>query len=273
MIIPSLSTIVTNLPPIAPGVGGAALTLIQSGVTLSSFSLETNPLTRAQYSKFVKFEDNEKKNYMINSRDGMTIIYLPALIVSATIFVLSNDVSFLPQQTLAGKFIVIHFLKRILEVFFLHKYSGKVSRGLSTTIGIYYAVASTLILFVANPVYTNDFTTVLGKGLFLIGMVGNFYHHKILASLRNLDSEKKEKMYVAPRGGLFDFAAAPHYMFELLGWLGIAVAANHLNAYLVFTSMTSYLAGRAVSQNEWNRAKFSEKDWPPTRKNMIPFIF
>ena len=46
-----------------------------------------------------------------------------------------------------------------------------------------------------------------------------------------------------------------------------------MNAFLVFSSMSSYLGGRSVAQNEWNRDKFSVKDWPKSRKNIVPFLF
>jgi len=271
----SVSSITSNLPPIVPGVGGIVLTGMQSFLTASSFSLESNPLTRAKYSKFVDKKDNSKLK-MIDSREGMTLIYLPAFAASTIITILSHitEFSFLPQSTLAGQFVIIHFLKRLLEVFFLHKYSGKVSQSLSTQIGIYYAIVSVLILSVADPSSSiNAVNTKIASALFGIGTVGNFYHHYILASLRSDETKGDKKKYVAPVGGLFNYVAAPHYLFELMAWLGIAVISNHTNAYLVFATMTSYLAGRAVSQNGWNRSKFSDKAWPSTRKNMIPFLF
>jgi len=206
---------------------------------------------------------------MIDSMTGMTIIYAPAFFTSGALNLLLvlSDLSFLPQQSLAGQFLIIHFLKRLLEVFFLHKYSGTVSQGLSTGIGIYYAIMSAIIMFVADPT-PKDLNANIGTALFFTGIIGNFYHHYILANLRTGDNK-----YVAPRGGLFNFVATPHYLFELIGWLGIAVAADHMNAYLVFTAMTSYLSGRAYSQNEWNRSKFSDKEWPSSRKSLVPFLF
>ena len=105
-----------------------------------------------------------------------------------------------------------------------------------------------------------------------MGLLGNFYHHYILATLRGSDSRNNRK-YVAPHGGLFNYVAAPHYFFELIGWLGIAVVAQQLNAFLVFTSMTSYLSGRAVNHNMWNKKKFDDAEWPESRKNLVPFIF
>lgn len=167
MITASLSTIATNLPPVAPGLGGMALTLMQSWLTISNFSMETNSSTRTKYSKFVDVQ-NSKDNDLIDSKDGMTIIYLPAFLVTAILNILPavENLSLLPQQSLAGQFLVIHFLKRVLEVFYLHKYSGKVSRGVSSTIGIYYTLVSVLILCVASPPVSGaaGLTSVLGTG-------------------------------------------------------------------------------------------------------------
>ena len=110
-----------------------------------------------------------------------------------------------------------------------------------------------------------------GTSLFALGSAGNLYHHSKLAALRKGSTPSAK--YIAPRGGLFNFVAAPHYLFELMAWLGIAIASEHGNAYLVFTSMLSYLSGRAVAQNRWNKEQFSAKEWPIERKNLVPFLF
>ena len=108
------------------------------------------------------------------------------------------------------------------------------------------------------------------KGLFSVGILGNLYHHYLLSILRGGKSANKE--YEVPQGGLFSYVAAPHYFFELIGWLGIAVVSEHINIYLVLASMTSYLSGRSFAQNEWNKQKFGNS-WPASRKNLIPFLF
>lgn len=117
-------------------------------------------------------------------------------------------------------------------------------------------------------------------GLFITGILGNLYHHYLLSTLRSKSNKKgtttttttTTTRYVAPKGGLFEYVAAPHYFFELIGWLGIAVVSGHLNVYLIFASMCSYLSGRSVAQNEFNREKF-EDAWPATRKSLVPFLF
>jgi hypothetical protein len=56
-------------------------------------------------------------------------------------------------------------------------------------------------------------------------------------------------------------------------WLGIALAAQQLNALLVAVGMASYLAGRAVAQSDWYDTKFPKEYAALGRKNMVPFLF
>lgn len=62
----------------------------------------------------------------------------------------------------------------------------------------------------------------------------------------------------------------PHYFFELIAWLGVALASQQLNSFLVFCSMFSYLAGRSEATQAWYKSNI--KDYPE-RKNLVPFIF
>ncbi len=265
----SSSIITSNLPPLLPGIGGAAITGYQLLATFLSFPAETNPQTATQYSKFVQIDADNKSQKMISSKEGMTIIYLPAFIASSCVLGLGYTGQIPVLPSLAGAMVNIHFLKRLYEVFYVHKYSGKVSQGISSFIGTYYALVAVLICCIATPIPDIN-SSIIGTILFATGIIGNLYHHMKLAALRETSSSTK---YVVPKGGLFEYVAAPHYLFELLGWLGIAIASEHGNAFLVFASMTSYLSGRSVSQNRWNREKFSEKEWPLNRKNIVPFLF
>jgi very-long-chain enoyl-CoA reductase len=262
--------LVTSLPPLAPGIGGAAITGYQLLATIFSYSNETNPQTATQYSKFVPIESTDKTQKMISSKDGMTMIYLPAFIATSSVLALGFNNIIPVSPSLAGAFVNMHFLKRLYEVFKVHKYSGKVSQGISAFIGTYYALIAVLISCVATPTPSID-SQIIGTVLFVIGLAGNYYHHSILAELRKNNASSTK--YVAPKGGFFNYVAAPHYLFELVGWLGIAVISEHGNAFLVFASMSSYLSGRSVSQNRWNKEQFSGKDWPQDRKNIVPFLF
>jgi very-long-chain enoyl-CoA reductase len=157
MLMPLASSISKNLPPVVPGIGGAVITGLQIMATVTSYAAETNPLTVTQYSKFVQENQDDDKVRMISSMHGMILIYLPALVVSVALE------KFFPRKTLACRFVMIHFKKRLLEVMFLHKYSGKVKQNLSIGIGIYYALVSALICRVAQPV-TSATVATTGTG-------------------------------------------------------------------------------------------------------------
>lgn len=251
MITPYLSFI----DPPALNFPGVAVTVVQILLTATSYWKEST--NSSPYSKF--FEGKASVS-AIDSRIGMSIIYgLPFL--TATTFAVVSE-----TPTLAGVLTLLLFLKRIIEVHFVHKYSGKISKIMSMVIGTYYSVVAVVIASVATK-SPNGYCQIIGIAAFVIGCFGNLYHHYLLRRLRE---SAVGVQYVMPKTAWFEYAAAPHYFFELVEWLGIAVVAQHGNAYLVLTSMTSYLCGRAVAQNQWNEQKFPE--WR-NKYNMIPFVF
>jgi len=288
------------------GYTGASITALQIIITATSYSREANPETCAKYSKFahkvtkesirrlaiginktaqkdtpgdkkIVAEEKEKEEdaTTVPSQIGMLFIYMPPFVLCSVLYYLDDDkYSFFPTKTAAMLMLCIHYAKRVLEVLFLHVYSGSVELVLSLVIGIFYALTSYLICYVsstsADP--SSPLLSICGYSFFVIGLLGNLYHHYLLRNLRSLSKMMKTK-YVAPRGGLFEYVATPHYLFELIGWLGIAIIAQHINAYLVFFSMSSYLSGRSVLQNKWNSKRFSEEEWPSSRRNLIPGLF
>ncbi|KAL9180270.1 hypothetical protein ACHAXT_008240 [Thalassiosira profunda] len=273
-----------DIPETFPGPTGQIITALQVFVAATSYSTETNAKTRAQYSKFSQANAKDASAKTWPSRAAMMVIYTPAFVVSSALLFLGLeganlpiDAISIPAPSLAALFCAIHFAKRCLEVLFVHKYSGRTDRGTPTMISVVYALYATLVAYAAGMEgHDHDAAvTRLGVGttLFSVGIAGNFYHHYLLARLRSLPGKDAKSKYVAPRGGLFRCVACPHYLFELFGWLGIAIAANHVNVYLLFAGMTSYLAGRSVAQNDFNRRTFNEKAWPHSRKNLIPFVF
>eukprot|EP00978_Attheya_sp_CCMP212_P021954 scaffold64719_cov48-Attheya_sp.AAC.1 len=223
-----------RLPPMMTGYFGIVLTVMQIFATLTSYGAEKNPETRAPYSKFAKESLKKKDQTMVPSRTGMLIIYTPACVVALVLCILSPHFSALPDRSMAGILVATHFAKRVMEVLYVHSYSGQVAIGMSRMIGTVYFLYAVLICFVSDPEPSKN-AQLLGLALFVIGIRGNLKHHLILAKLRSSSSSggksggPKKMGYVAPKGGLFDYVAAPHYMFELLSWLGIAIAANHLN--------------------------------------------
>lgn len=59
---------------------------------------------------------------------------------------------------------------------------------------------------ISEPSFNLEYAGVV---LFLVGILGNFYHHFLLSKLR----VKGDKGYKIPKGGLFSLVICPHYLF------------------------------------------------------------
>jgi hypothetical protein len=154
------------LPPMMTGYFGMALTVMQIFATLTSHGAEKNPETRTPYSKFAKESPKKKEQTMVPSRTGMLIIYTPAFVGGLVLYILSPHFSALPDRSMAGILVAIHFAKRVMEVLFVHSYSGQVAIGMSTFIGTAYFLYAVLICFVSDPEPSKN-VQLLGLGTYM----------------------------------------------------------------------------------------------------------
>lgn len=106
-----------------------------------------------------------------------------------------------------------------------------------------------------------------GIGLFLLGIGGNFYHHVLLSKLRS----EGEKQYNIPQGGLFDWVICPHYLFEIIGFIGISFISQTLYSFSFTFGTALYLMGRSYGTRKWYQSKFD--DFPRNVKSLIPYLF
>ncbi|EDO37345.1 predicted protein, partial [Nematostella vectensis] len=169
---------------------------------------------------------------------------------------------------------VAHFVKRILECIFLHKYSRDIEL---SSIGAFYSLGAVIQHYWCN-MYTSDTTAqrlsnnqlliTAGLIVYAIGEMTNFQHHLILANLRPVGSAAGK--YAVPTGGLFDVAICPHYFGELMAWLGMAIAGQHFALYLSWLTMVAYLAGRSHQTRHWYIKKI--ENFPQDRWNLLPGI-
>lgn len=220
--------------------------------------LEYKGLALMSYSKF-------RPSQGIPTRLGMFIIYstpLIALVVSALSYLLHPT---LIQACVFGA-LFIHFSKRFLETQLLHIFSGPVGIFTVLVAASFYSLAAFMIGYLNHqPLPALDNWFYLGLVLFPVGIVGNFVHHKILANLR-----RDKQDYFIPEGCLFRLMVCPHYLFEIITWLGIALMSRHLAAFLAVGFMLAYLSARSLRTLDWYREKFP--NFPSDRKAILPFI-
>jgi protein-S-isoprenylcysteine O-methyltransferase Ste14 len=200
----------------------------------------------------------------IPTRAGMTLNYglpLVALLVGALPYLFSPNAF----QGIVLACLSVHFVKRLLESWFLHKYSGPMNPLTAASIAGFYSLTTFIPAYInRQPVSGVDLLVYAGVGVFLAGETLNFVHHKILANLRTGTE------YVIPRGGLFEVVACPHYLFEIVSWFGMCLIVGHVSMVVLFSLMLAYLIVRSLLTLAWYRERFPE--FPAERRAILPFI-
>ncbi|PUZ68475.1 hypothetical protein GQ55_2G031800 [Panicum hallii var. hallii] len=209
---------------------------------------------------------------LLKSRDGMLVAYAPALVAAAASFAVPGAVEGARAQILSAA-LAVHFLKRVLEVLFVHRYSGSMPLDTAVTIATSYLLSTVTMIYAQHlsrglPDPPVDLLYP-GVVVFAVGITGNFYHHYLLSTLR-ADGGGGDKGYKIPRGGLFDLVTCPHYLFEITGFFGFAMIAQTVYALAVATGTAAYLAGRSCATRRWYESKFEE--FPARIKALVPFV-
>ncbi|KAI5064531.1 hypothetical protein GOP47_0021201, partial [Adiantum capillus-veneris] len=231
-----------------------------------------------RYSKFAK-----AAGLTWPSRVGMAVMYLPSFLLPSAFLLLKLSHSrLLPSACttrllLTSSALSLHFFKRVLEVLFVHKYSGSMEVKMSILISGAYATATGVILYAQQLAAESNQEPPIdlmkwGVGVFVVGITGNFYHHYLLATLR---SEKKPSngasQYKIPQGGLFRWVVCPHYLCESIGFFGVAMIAQTFIALLTAVGMSASLCARSYKTKEWYLKKID--GFPAHRKPFFPFLF
>lgn len=237
---------------------------------LTAIALAAKPKEVADTTPWSKFAVGYKFKLPVPAQIGMLTKYVPAFMLSAW--------AVLKDSGLAAGMMMVHYGKRIAEVLFLHDFTGSPIEDAATSsfVGAFYTMITWLFL----RADVQDNLAPVGATLFGIGQCLNLYHHVLLRKLRHstssAQSKKKaavsSKRYVVPKGGLFDLVACPHYLGEVIAWVGAALATQSLTTKMVAFWVFCMLGGRAAVTTEWYREKFGS-EYPTSRKHMIPWIF
>ncbi|XP_043702986.1 3-oxo-5-alpha-steroid 4-dehydrogenase 1-like [Telopea speciosissima] len=226
-----------------------------------------------QYSKFWNVNPQKKKSIVkeitISSRTGMLILYTPAFLAGVASFAIFPDKDL--RFMLVSAALSIHFFKRVLEVLFIHKYSGRMVLDSVILISLSYFISTVSMIYAQHltegiPEPALDLKYV-GVALFLVGISGNFYHHYLLSRLR----EKSDHGYKIPKGGLFNLVICPHYLFEIVGFVGVSFISQTVYSFSFTMGTILYLIGRSYVTRKWYLSKF--KNFPKEVKCLIPFLF
>jgi very-long-chain enoyl-CoA reductase len=209
--------------------------------------MELTGITRIRYSKF-------RRGKGVSMRRG-TLVFDGIPLLFAIGYATRLSATATPIQWIMTILFAVHFGKRCCEALFVHKYSGPIDVFSVFQITGFYCLAVWLGLFTtATVTQAPDMITWIGLATFAAGTVINAYHHVLLANLRARGSNE----YAIPRGGLFSVIVCPHYLGELLAWLGIALVSRQLAMYIWFFGEAAYLLVRSRNTLRWYRAKFPQ---------------
>ncbi|XP_040941095.1 polyprenol reductase 2 isoform X1 [Gossypium hirsutum] len=105
----------------------------------------------------------------------------------------------------------------------------------------------------------------VGSAIFLWGWI---HQLRILGSMRAGGEE-----YVIPKGDWFEIVSSPHYLAEIVIYVGLLIASGgaDITIWLLLAFVVTNLGFAAAETQKWYIGKF--EDYPKHRYAMIPFIF
>lgn len=181
-----------------------------------------------------------------------------------------------------------HYVRRFFEVLLVHRYGRTMPMFESVGAWIYYWVFGVWNGWAVNEAL--GFRTppvpmfAIGVTFFIIGEIGNTAAHMSLRSLRTRPCLPEEEIitttgsrHVIPSGFLFQFISCPHYLFEIISWIGFGLAAFTLPSLLLLSATVITLVIYSRRRHMAYKEEFDGKDgrplYPTRRKALIPFLF
>lgn len=171
-----------------------------------------------------------------------------------------------------------HYIKRILETLFVHRFSKGTMpiRNLFKNCSYYWGFAAFVSYFTNHPLYTppafGDLQVYIGLLGFLVNEYGNFASHCLLRDLRPKGSTVRRIPYPTsnPMTIMFNLVSCPNYTYEVFAWLFFTVMTQTLPAGL-FT-LAGFLQMTQWAQGKHRNYRKEFKDYPKSRKCIIPFL-
>ncbi|XP_019461885.1 PREDICTED: very-long-chain enoyl-CoA reductase-like isoform X3 [Lupinus angustifolius] len=169
-----------------------------------------------------------------------------------------------PVQTYAMYYWCFHYGKRILETFFVHRFSHATSplSNVFRNCAYYWTFGSYIAYYVNHPLYTpvSDLQIKIGFGFGILCQVSNFYCHIILRNLRNPEGSGG---YQIPRGFLFNIVTCANYTTEIYQWLGFNIATQTVAGYVFLAVATFIMSNWAIAKHRRLKKLFDGKEGRP----------
>lgn len=218
----------------------------------------------------------------VNARLGWLLMELPATVCFWPFFLAGPRAAEITPMVLAGIW-TLHYLNRgfIFPLLIRVPKQGGASFGLPVlAVGM---VVTSMHAYLNGTFFsrlgahlTSDWLTdprfVMGVTIYAAGLALNIHSDAILRNLRTREEiDRGEKVYRIPRGGGFGLVTSPHYLGELMAWIGFATLTWGLPGVFILTLSAANLIPRAIENQRWYRERFD--DYPRSRRILVPFVW
>jgi 3-oxo-5-alpha-steroid 4-dehydrogenase 1 len=110
-----------------------------------------------------------------------------------------------------------------------------------------------------------------GLMIYLMGFGLLLHSEHTLRTLRDARVVSDEGGYRVPYGGGFRWVSSPHYLGELVAWLGLLVATGCPGGLFILAISLANLVPRSLATHRWYKETFP--DYPPERRALVPLLF
>lgn len=196
---------------------------------------------------------------------GPVLLHLAVLALRPLLYS-NGDKPMSQTQWLGFALFAGHFFKREIETIFVHRFSASTmpARNIIKNSAYYWALSGLLCAWEIYAPWSASAkaedgatTAVIGVLIYLFGEISNAIVHLNLASLRSPGGTER----AIPRGYGTSLVTCPNYMFEIISWIGVAIALRSW-------STTIFLSGGTYQMLAWAKGKERayRKEFPETYK-------
>jgi len=172
----------------------------------------------------------------------------------------------------------IHYMKRLYETQFVHRFSNGTMpfTNLFKNCTYYWGFAAFMSYFINHPLYSKpmfgDAQVILGLLAFVLCEFGNYSIHILLRDLRPPGTKERKIPYPNsnPLTVLYNYVSCPNYTYEICSWLSFAWIVQSLPVIL-FT-MAGFIQMKIWAAGKHRAYKKEFTNYPKGRTPIIPFI-
>ncbi len=213
----------------------------------------------------------------INNRVAWTLMEAPVFMVMLYIWWQSPLKWVLPQLVLFALFQLHYFQRsfvfpwlmtgrsRMPVAIMLMGITFNVINGVMQGGGLYWFPNPD---FQEGAAYLLRWNAVVGILLFLVGLAVNWQSDRVIRHLRKPGDTK----HYLPQGGMYRYVTSANYLGELMEWVGFALAAHTVVAWVFPLWTAANLVPRAHAIHKRYREEFGDEA-VGRRKRVIPFVY